>query len=127
MADGDEDALARHGPRRAGLGVAQDDAGEARRVLLADDLLDDAVPYDGDLGIAEQPILQDLLGAQAVAAMDQRHPRRVIGEIKRFLDRRVAAADDDDLAAAEEEAGAGRTGRDAEAAIGLLSGQAEPA
>src|SRR5712692_10665684 len=71
MPDGDEDTVAGDLPRRRGFGVAYDDAGNARRVLLADDLLDDAVPYDGDLGMAEQPILQDLLGAQLITAMNE--------------------------------------------------------
>ena len=53
--------------------------------------------------------------------MDQRDLGGEIGEIERFLDRRVAAADDHDLLVAEEEAVAGGAGRDAEALEGLLA------
>ena len=61
-----------------------------------------------------------------VAAMDQRHLRGVVREVERLLDRGVAAADHDHFLAAEEEAVAGRAGRNAAAAEGLLGRQAEP-
>ena len=112
---------------RAGLDVAQPDAGDLGRLPAAQDLLDDAVPDDRDLRVAEQPVLQNLLGAQLVAAMDQGDAAGVVGEVERLLDRGVAAADHHDFLVAEEEPVAGRAGRDAKAAIGLLARQAEPA
>ena len=94
--------------------------------LVADDFLDRGVPDHLDLGVLEQPVLQDALGAQAVAAMDQRHLGGEVGEVERLLDGGVAAADDHDLLAAEEEAVAGGAGRDAEALELLARRQAEP-
>src|SRR6185503_20016506 len=96
------------------------------RRALADDLLDDAVPDHADLGSGEQARLQDLFRAEAVAAMDDRHLGRVIGEIERLLDRGIAAADDHHLAAAIEETVASGAGRDAEAAQRGFAGNAEP-
>ena len=116
MADRDKNAVAGAFGNGAGAQVAQPHAGDLRRLGDAEDLVDDAVPDDVDLRVAEQPVLQDLFGAQRVAAMDEGDPARVVGQIERFLDRGVAAADDDDLLVAEEEPVAGRAGRDAEAA-----------
>ena len=73
----------------------------------------------------EQAILQDLLGAQLVAAMHQRDVRGDVGQIERLLDRGVAAADHGDRLAAIEESVAGRAGRDAPAAKALFGRQAE--
>ncbi len=78
------------------------------------------------MGFLEQPVLEDLLGPEAVAAMDQRHLRRMVREVERLLDRRVAAADHDHFAVAEKEAVAGRAGRNAAAPERLLRGKAEP-
>ncbi|CAM5289963.1 hypothetical protein SSCI18S_00268 [Sphingobium scionense] len=50
----------------------------------------------------------------------------VVGEVERFLDRRIAAADDHDLLAAIEEAVAGGAGADALALQMLLALDAEP-
>jgi len=74
----------------------------------------------------EQAVLQDLLGAECIASMDQRHLRGVMGEIERLFDGGVAAADHDHLLAAEEEAVAGRAGRHAATAEGFLSRDAQP-
>ena len=79
----------------------------------ADDLFDNGVPDHIDLRILEQSLLQDLLGTQRIAAVDQRH---VIGEVRqkqRLFDSRVAAADDDDLFTLVEKAVARRAGRNA--------------
>ena len=78
-------------------------------------------------GLREQAVLHDLLGAQAVAPVDQRHLGGEVGEKDRLLDRGVAAADDAHFLAAEEEAVAGGAGRDAEAAQPLLARQPQPA
>ena len=96
-------------------------------VVIAQHVVDGVVPDDVDCARAlsfEQVVLQDLLGPQLVAAMDQRHVRGDVGEVQRFLDRGVAAADDRDTLAAEEEAVAGRAGRDAAAAECLLGREA---
>ena len=74
----------------------------------------------------EQPLLQDALGAEMIAAMHDGHARREIGEEQRFLDRGVTAADHDDVLSAIEEAVARRAGRDAAAHKCLLGRQAEP-
>jgi hypothetical protein len=89
-------------------------------------LVDGVVPDDLDLGVLEQAVLHDLLGAQAVAAVDQRDLGGEIGQEQRLFDGGVAAADHDDLLAAIEEPVAGGAGRDAEALEMLLRGQAEP-
>ena len=98
----------------------------ASGIAAADELRDLAVPDDLDVGIGEQPVLQDLLGAQRIAAVDQGHVVAVVGEVERFLDRGVAAADHRDLLAAIEEAVAGRAGRRAPALHMLFGRQAEP-
>src|SRR6202023_1431982 len=127
VADGDEDAVGRHDRALPGPGIDDAHAGDARRLPVADDLLDDAVPDDAYFGIGEKARLQDLFRAELVAAVDQGDAGSVVGEVERLLDRGVAAADHHDLAAAEEEAIAGGAGRDAEAAKFLLAGDAEPA
>ena len=76
---------------------------------------------DLDLVVGEQAVLQDLLGAEVVAAVDDGHLRGEMGEEERFLDRGVAAADHHHLAVLVEEAVAGGAGRDAEAAELLLA------
>ena len=65
---------------------------------------DRLVPQHADLGMIEQAFLKDLLRAQLVAAVDQRHVVGVVGEVQRLFDRRVAAADHCYLLAAIEEA-----------------------
>ena len=64
VADRDKDAVAGALGNGAGAHVAQPDPGDLGRLGDADDLLDDAVPDDVDLRVAEQPVLQNLLGAQ---------------------------------------------------------------
>src|SRR3546814_8971984 len=91
-----------------------------------DEAVDLLVPQDLDLGIGEEAVLQDLFGAQMVAAVDQRHIVAMVGQVQRLLDRGVAATDHHDLLAAIEEAVAGRAGRDALAAQFLLARNAEP-
>ena len=75
----------------------------------------------------EQALLHHLLGAQAVAAMDQRHLLAHLRQVERLLDRGVAAADDGHALAAEEEPVAGGAGRDAGAGEVPLAVQAQPA
>ncbi len=109
-------------PRARTVGGRDAHARDAR--FVAQHFVDRVVPDDVDRTRAlplEQVVLQDLLGAQLVAAMDQRDVRGDVGQVQRFLDRRVAAADDRDTLAAEEEAVAGGAGRDA-AALELFLG-----
>ena len=83
---------------------------------------------DGDLAglfLLEQLVLHDLLGAELVAAVDQRDVAGDVGQVERFLDGGVAAADDGDRLVAVEEAVAGGAGRNALAHEGFLGGQAE--
>src|SRR5205085_4614673 len=75
----------------------------------------------------ERPVLQDLLGAQRIPAMDQGNVMTVVGHVERFFHRRIAAADHDHLAPAVEEAVAGRAGRYALALEMLLARQVQPA
>ncbi len=89
-----------------------------------EDLVERGVPDHLDLWILEQPVLQDVLGAELVAAVHQRDLGGEIGEEQRFLDGGVAAADHDHLLAAIEEAVAGGAGGDAEALELLLGRQA---
>ena len=70
MPDRDEDAIAGQVGQSAGAQIAQAHTRDGRRFALAEDLLDYAIPYDADLRIAEQPLLQDLLGPQRIAAMN---------------------------------------------------------
>ena len=94
----------------AGARVAQTHPGHRRRFAYSQDFLDDAVPDDADLRIAEQPLLQDLFRSERVAAMDQSDLPRVVRQINRLLDRGIAAADDHDILAAEKEPVASRAG-----------------
>ena len=101
--------------QRAGDGVAQPHAGDALGLVGAQHLGDLGVVEHIDLLVGDQARLVGLVGAQAVAAMDQGHLVGEVGEEQRFLHRGVAAADHRDLLAAVEEAVAGGAGRNAEA------------
>ena len=110
VADGDENTVDRKLGHFVRLDVAKFRTGHACRVFIADDVLHDVIPEDINFRICEEPILQDLLGAQLIAAVDQRHFVSVVGKIERFLDRGVAATDDRHFLLAEEnpsQAGAG--------------------
>ena len=77
MADGDEDAVA--GDLAAGAGrrmFRSRTPVTPRAIRLAQHLLDGVVPDHLDLGVGEQALLQDPLGAELVAAMHQGHLRR---------------------------------------------------
>ena len=107
--------------------VAQDDAVDRGRHVGTGDVGELGIPAHLDLGVLEQPVLQDALGAEFVAAVDDGHLAREVGEEQRLLDGGVAAADHDHFLVAVEEAVAGGAGRDAEALELLLGRQAEPA
>ena len=127
VADGDEHAVDRALGDRAGLDVLQPHAGDLERIVVADHVVEHAVPDHLDLGMLEQPLLHDLFGAEGVAPVHDRHLGGEIGEEQRLLDRGIAAADHHDFLVAVEEAVAGRAGRDAIALELLLRGQIEPA
>src|SRR5690606_35260046 len=97
VADRDETAVGRLVARFAGFGVDQVDADQTRYALARDAAVDLLVPQDLDLRIGVQAVLQDFFGAEVIAAVDQRHVIAVVGEVKRLLDRGVAAADHHDL------------------------------
>ena len=127
MADRDEDAVGRQFGQRAGLDVLQPDMGDLARIFGAADFVDRAVPDHLDLGVLEQAILQDALGAEMVAAMHDRHLRGEVGQEQRFLDRGIAAADHHDFLAAIEKSVAGGAGRYAETLELFFRRHAEPA
>ncbi len=103
MADGDEDALAVDLADLAGVDVLQARAGDALWIAGADNLFQHGVPHDGDLGVVEQALLQDLLGAQLIAAVDEHNFAGEVGQEQGFLNGGVATADDQHLLAAIEE------------------------
>src|SRR5258707_681660 len=125
--DRDEYPVDRALTERIRLDVAEDDALDLERAIVAGHLFEHGVPQHVDFRILEQPVLQDLLGAEAVAPMRDRDLGGKVGEKQRFLDRGVAAADDENLLAAVEEAVAGGAGRDAVSLELLLRGQLKPA
>ena len=88
---------------------------------VAQHLLDALSQTTSIFGVGEQALLQDALGAQLVAAVDQGDLGGEVGQEQRLLDRGVAAADHHHLLAAIEEAVAGGAGRDAEALEGFCS------
>jgi hypothetical protein len=103
------------------------DGGGQRGIVLRAEISSITVSHmKVDVLFVEQPLLQDLFGAQFVAPVNQRHRLGEIGEIKRFLDGRIAAADDDHVLAAIEETVAGRAGRNAKPMIFLLALDPEP-
>ena len=99
---------------------------EPARQRIAFEALDRLVPHHRDLGMLQQSILQDLLGAQFVAAVNQRHIVGMVSEVERFLDSGVAPADHGHLLAAIEEPVAGRAGRHALAPQFLFTRNAQP-
>ena len=127
MADGDEDAFDRDAAFRAALDVLDPDLGDPQWVVLALDAVQHRIPDHFDLGVPKEAFLEDLLGPEGVAPVDEGDLRGVTGEIHRFLDRRVAAADDADRQAAEKEAVAGGAGRHPESLEPLLAFQSQPA
>src|SRR5699024_7898491 len=126
VADGDEHALELDIARFLGRDVLQTHAGHA--VVVAEHLVEHVVPADLDLALGlllAQPLLQDLLVAQLVAAGNQDDLAGDIGQIQRVVDGGVAAADDGDRLAAIEKAVTGRAGRYAAALVGFSGGQTQ--
>ena len=127
MADRDEHAVDLALGDGAGLYVLELHAAYLERVLGAGDVFEDAVPDHLDLGMLEQPVLQNLFSAKRVAPVHDRDLGGKIGEEQCLFDRGIAAADHDHFLVAIEEAVAGRAGRHAIAFEFLFGGQIEPA
>ena len=72
----------------SGHGVLQ---GQGLHLGLTVDVLDLLVPQDVDFGIIERALLHDFRGAERIAAVDQGHLGRKLGQEGRLLDRGVAA------------------------------------
>ena len=85
---------------------------DAKGCLIAKHFFQLSIPSHFNFRMIEQPVLQDLFGAQAVPAMHQDHFGCKIGQEQCFLNRRVATADNNHVFAAIEEPVTGRTGRD---------------
>src|SRR5215831_13113780 len=120
--DSDEDTVDGERDRLTGKRTLQLGAGDAARIVVAEHAMKLGVPNHVDLLVGEQPLLEDLLGAEHAAAMHEQHLIGDIGEKDRFLDRSVAAADHDHLLAAIEKAVAGGASRDAITPEALLGG-----
>src|SRR5215471_2990891 len=127
MTDGDENSVDRPLDHFAGLDVAQYRAVHLERIVRTSHVVEDGVPKYRDFRILIKPLLQDTLGAQAVAAMHQRYLGRKIGEKQRLLNGSIAAADHQNLLAAIEKAVTGGAGGNAIATKFLLRRQIEPA
>ena len=69
VADGDEHAIGRHLGSGLGLDVAKNDAADLERDARRPHVVENAVPDHRNLRVLEQPVLQDLLGAETVAPM----------------------------------------------------------
>jgi hypothetical protein len=126
VADGDEEAG--DGQRLAERAIAVTQPHTVHAGRIAQHLVHGMVPDDAHLALRDarkQPVLQDLLAAQLVAAVDQRDVRGDVRQVQRFLHRGVAAADHGHVLVAEEEAVAGGAGRHALALEGVFGGQAE--
>jgi hypothetical protein len=76
--------------------------------------------------VLEEALLQDTLGAEFAAAVNDDDLAGEIGEEERFLNRGIATADDDILVVALKEPIAGGAGGDAKALEFLFAGNAEP-
>ena len=75
MSDGDENTVEGALGNFVSLDVTQLRAGDARRVVVADNVFHHVVPKNFDFRICEQPLLQNFFRAQLVAAMDERSSR----------------------------------------------------
>src|SRR6267142_4333388 len=127
MPDGDEDAVRRHFRQLTVFDILEPDMGDLARILRAADLVDRAVPDHSGLGMLEQSLLQDALGAEMVTAVYDGDLGGKIGEKQRFLDRGIAAANHHDLLATIEKSVAGRACRDAKSLEFFFRRHAEPA
>ncbi len=123
MSDRNEDTVDLHLTLFPGDGVLEHDP---RDLVLAENLRDDGVPDDLDLGVVECPFGHDGRRTELVATVHDRDLRRELREERRLLHGRVAAADHDQLLVPEEEPVAGGAGRHASTCELLLAGHPEP-
>src|SRR5262245_38922348 len=99
------------------------EAGSRDTLLVPEHLIDGMVPDYGHFpfgDLVEQTVLEDLLRAQPISAVDQSHVLGNVRQVERFFNGSVAAADHRDPLAAEEEAIAGGAGRHASTSILLF-------
>ena len=129
VADGHKHAIHRqHGVFARFLVVHRQSGDELAETLLsADDFRGNAVPHHLDVGGVEHALLHRLGGAELIAAVYQIDLVAQFGEVGGLFEGGVAAADHSHIAATEEVAVAGGAGRHAEAAVGALTFQTEPA
>ena len=127
MADGDEDAVGLHVPLLTRLHVLHADMGDTGRRLAAADLVDRAVPHDFDLGMGEEPLLEDALRAGSCRDGAPRSPWKR-GWRDRAPPRPPCSPPPTTTTSLlrKKRAVAGGAGRDAEALEGLLGRQPEP-
>src|SRR4051812_25015591 len=71
VADGDEAAFRLDPADLAGAGVAKIETDQPFRLAAGDEAVDHLVPENPDVRMGEEAVLENLLGAQAVAAVDQ--------------------------------------------------------
>ena len=127
VADGDEDPVARQFLRCARVTMGQAYTCHAFGVCIAEYFVDHMVPYSFDLGMLEQTVLQDFLGAQRIPAMHQRDLGGKVGQKQGFLHGGIAPPYNHNFPAPVEEAIAGGACGDAEALEGFFALKAEPA
>ncbi len=77
--------------------IFQHRSGYALGIVGAENRIEHRVPSYRDFLVGEQPSLENLLGAELSAAMDEHDLACEVGQIKRFLHRGIAAADDQHL------------------------------
>src|SRR5690606_24005070 len=126
VADGDEHAGQVQGFFHAALGVLEARAGDA--AVVPQHLFQGMVPVQANVAVGgafEDLVLQDLLGAQLVATVDQVDFLGDVGQVPRLFDGGVAAADHSHHLVAVEKAVAGGAGGHALAGERLLGGQAQ--
>src|ERR1700737_611383 len=112
--------LLRNGPSDR---VFQANAGHG---ALAENLVNDRVPYKGDLWMMQRALLHDFGGPQGVATMHYGNRLAESRQEQRFFDCRVAAADDENIFTLEECAVAGGATRYASAAQARFVFQTAP-
>src|SRR5690606_916172 len=108
VADGDECAGGRELLRGTGFGMAQAHAGDA--AVVAQHFFQGVEQFELHVAVGNlvhQLVDQDGLGAELVAAMDQRDLAADVGQVERLFDGRIASAYHDDILVAVEEPVAG--------------------
>src|SRR5690606_23890791 len=126
MADGDESAGDGQVFGGAGVGVAYAHAGDAAVVAQDfDEGVEQLQLHVAILDLVHQLVDQDGLGAEFVAAVNQRNHAADVRQVQGFFHGRVAAAHHDDVLVLVEKPVAGGASRYAAAHEGLFGGQAQ--